>query len=39
MKDTLIADGKTAHFIKLNNQAGEVKNVVVPLDRVVNYDL
>ena len=39
MKDTMTADGRTAHFMKLNSRFGAVNNVVVPLDSVVTYDL
>jgi len=35
----MTADGRTAHFIKLNSRFGAVNNVVVPLDSVVSYDL
>jgi hypothetical protein len=39
MKDTMTADGRTAHFMKLNSRFGAVNNVVVPLDSVVTFDL
>jgi len=39
MRDTMTADGRIAHFIKLNSRFGAVNNVVVPLDSVVSYDL
>lgn len=39
MKDTMSADGRAAHFIKLNSRFGAVSNVVIPLDSVVTYDL
>jgi len=35
----MTADGRTAHFMKLNSRFGAVNNVVVPLDSVVTYDL
>jgi hypothetical protein len=39
MTDTMSADGRVAHFIKLNSRFGAVKTVVVPLDSVITYDL
>lgn len=39
MHDTGLPDGRTAHFIGLNSEGQNVRNVVLPLESVVDYDL
>jgi hypothetical protein len=42
MHDTMQADGRTAHFMRLNStgkHTSQTQNVGIPLDSVVDYDL